>query len=128
MTIKRQLLYLTSLIYGIMTTIIAMEDSLILNQLKVDRTEEHLLIGGLVENIGSSTEELTYHLDVEKSGSSGTTRTSQSGKLQIEAGSTSEISTTRIGIRTGDHGTITLKIKDESEEVVSSSSLNFEIW
>lgn len=128
MTLKRHVIYLASLIYGIMTTIIAMEDSLILNQLKVDRTENHLLIGGLVENIGTQSEELTYHLDVEKSGSSGTSRTSQSGKFELEAGDTTEISTTQIGIQMGDNGTIILKIRDKDGEVVSSSTLNFEIW
>lgn len=97
------------------------------SELTIEQSDDLLFISGRVINDGEHTEHLRYELEMERSGASGATKTAQSGRIQVEPGEQSGISTTRVNAGKGDASRIFLTITDTDENVVSTSNLIFTI-
>lgn len=93
------------------------------SELIVEKEDQFLLISGNVFNEGERLEEVGYQLNVERTGASGVSSSSQSGVIEVESGGKSEISSTSINATKGDTCRLTLIIRNELEDVVSTSRL-----
>ncbi len=93
------------------------------SELVVEQSEEMLHITGTVTNEGGESAELTYHLDIERKGEAGSSNSSQSGALSVGSGQTEDVSSVRINFGDGDICYITLTVRDDQNEKVSSSKL-----
>lgn len=97
------------------------------SELIIEQIDNRLVISGSVTNLGEHSETLHYQLELERKGASGMTKSSQSGRLSIDAGESAGVSTSRVNTGKGDTCRISLIVKDTEEEVVSTSNLVFKI-
>ena len=97
------------------------------SELSIEVVDEMLNISGTVTNRSEEEKKLTYHLEVKRSGRSGTTSTSQSGSLDLKAGEDSGISTTSINAANGDTCEVSLKVRDSDDKLVSASNVKLTI-
>ena len=93
------------------------------SELIVEKEGKNLHISGNVFNDGVRTEEVGYQLEVERTGVSGVVSTSQSGVIEVEGGEKSKISGTSINAAKGDTCRLKLIIRNELEEITSTSRL-----
>ena len=111
----------------LLTAFVSVEEPCVWSEVTVEQSDNLLFISGTVTHDGEHAEYLQYQLNLERSGISGTTSTSQSGRIRVEPGEHTGISTIRINAGKGDICRITLKILDTEEKTISTSNLRFEI-
>ena len=103
------------------------EASDIESEIIVEQSDNILLVSGRVFNHGKYEQTLEYRLELERSGTSGTSRTAQSGRIRLEPGGQTGISETRVNAGRNDTCRITLTILDDRESIVSTSNVVFSI-
>lgn len=88
----------------------------------VERQEEGMRIQGAFVNDSTWTGELAYELDVQRTGSAGTSQTTQSGTFETAPGQADTLSTVQINVQSGDRVEAHLTIRWE-EKLIDETRL-----
>ncbi|MFC5270401.1 curli-like amyloid fiber formation chaperone CsgH [Adhaeribacter terreus] len=90
----------------------------------LDQQENMLQIKSYYQNAGNTTEKLSYKLYTTKQGRSGSSRNTQGGSFEVEAGEKELLAQTRINVNPDDNYAIKLMVYRDGE-LVSQDSVEF---
>ena len=109
---------------AIMFATVASKDDNRIAWINADHQNDMLHIRGMFYNATDKQQTITYKLTTERTGKTGTSRTSQSGEHSVEPADTVQLSRTSVNVAPDDCYTLTLDVFERNTKIAADKILH----